>query len=119
MSKKTIIVVDDERDIRETVKTVLETHDYEVITAVDADDCLEKLEDQKPDLILLDIMMPGTPVKEAIKEIKDVKISYLTVVKTSTGEKEELLQQDNVVGFIEKPFDMNELVKKVGEMVEK
>ena len=68
MAKK-IMVVDDEPDIRATVKTVLEKNGYKVVTAVDGDDCLKKLKKEKPDLILMDIMMPGTPVREVVPTI--------------------------------------------------
>jgi two-component system, OmpR family, response regulator VicR len=116
MAKK-IMVVDDEADIRSSVKTILEKEGYEVITAVNGDDCLKKLEKGKPDLILLDIMMPGTPVREIVKKIKDVKISYLSVVRTSEAEKEKLLGQNNIVDFIQKPFDIKDLVKRVKKIV--
>ena len=111
--KKTVMVVDDESDIRSTVKTVLEKNGYEVITAVDGDDCLRKLEKTKPDMILMDIMMPGTPVKEVVGRIKGVKIVYLSVVRTSEAEKEYLLKSKNIADFIQKPFDIDELVQKV------
>ena len=114
---KTIMIVDDEMDIRSTVKTVLEKNGYEVVTAVDGDDCLKKLKKEKVDLILLDIMMPGTPVREVVKKIKDVKIVYLSVVRTSEAEKENLLKSKNIVDFIQKPFDINGLLKKVKELV--
>ena len=117
MAKKIILVVDDEADIRSSVKTILEKEGYEVITAVSGDDCLKKLEKGKPDLILLDIMMPGTPVREVVKKIKDVKISYLSVVRTSEAEKEKLLGQNNIVDFIQKPFDIKDLVKRVKKLV--
>ena len=65
MAKK-IMVVDDEEDIRSTVKSLLEKNRYEVITAINGDDCLQKLAKNKVDLILMDIMMPGTPVKKII-----------------------------------------------------
>ncbi|MBT4805603.1 response regulator [Candidatus Woesearchaeota archaeon] len=117
MAKKIILVVDDEADIRSSVKTILEKEGYEVITAVNGDDCLKKLEKGKPDLILLDIMMPGTPVREIVKKIKDVKISYLSVVRTSEAEKEKLLGQKNIVDFIQKPFDIKDLVKRVKKLV--
>jgi two-component system, OmpR family, response regulator VicR len=117
MAKKIILVVDDEADIRSSVKTILEKEGYEVITAVNGDDCLKKLEKGKPDLILLDIMMPGTPVREVVKKIKNVKISYLSVVRTSEAEKEKLLGQNNIVDFIQKPFDIKDLVKRVKKIV--
>jgi len=107
------MVVDDEPDIRATVKTVLEKNGYGVITAISADDCLKQLEKQKVDLILMDIMMPGTPIREVIPKIKGIKIAYLSVVKTSEAEKEELLKEKNIVGFIQKPFDINGLLRKI------
>ena len=113
---KTIMVVDDEQDNRDTVKALLEQNNYKVVTAVNGDDCLKKLEKQKVDLILLDVMMPGMPVKDVVSKIKDIKIIYLTAVKTSEAEKEELLGSDNVVGFIQKPFDIDKLLKKVQEV---
>ena len=111
--KKTVMVVDDESDIRATVKTVLEKNGYKVITAVNGDDCLKKLEKTKPDMILMDIMMPGTPVRQVVEKIKGVKIVYLSVVRTSEAEKEYLLKSKNISDFIQKPFDIDELVRKV------
>ena len=78
---KTILVVDDEADIRDSVKMILEPNGYKVLTATDGDDCLKILKQKTPDLILLDIMMPGTPVGEVVKKIKDIKIAYMSVVR--------------------------------------
>jgi len=114
---KTIMVVDDEEDIRSTVKTILEKEGYNVITAIDGDDCLKKMTEHKVDLILMDIMMPGTPVREVVKKIKGTKISYLSVVRTSEAEKEDLMKSKNIVDFIQKPFDINELAKRVKKIV--
>jgi two-component system alkaline phosphatase synthesis response regulator PhoP len=114
---KTIMVVDDEPDIRSTVKTVLEQKGYKVITAISGDDCLKQLSKEKPDLILMDVMMPGTPTREVVKKIKDIKVSFLSVVRTSEAEKEELLKQDNIIDFIQKPFDIAELLKRVKKIV--
>ena len=115
-SKKLIMVVDDEPDNITTVKAVLENNGFNVVSAINGDDCLAKLKTIKPDLILMDIMMPGTPVREVVKQIKDIKISYLSVVRTSEAEKEELLGQKNIVDFIQKPFDINELLAKVKKL---
>lgn len=113
--KRIIMVVDDEPDIRDTVKRLLENNGYDVITATDADDCLEKLKKSKPDLVLMDVMMPGTPVSKAVPKIK-TKVAYLSVVRISEAEKEDLLTSKNVVGFIQKPFDIGVLLKKVREL---
>lgn len=109
---KTIMVVDDDDDIRSTVKTVLEKNNYKVVTAISGDDALVKLKKEKPDLILMDIMMPGTPVRDVVPKIKQ-KVAYLSVVRTSEAEKEELMKSKNIVDFIQKPFDIKELVKRV------
>jgi len=91
MAKK-IMVVDDEEDNRTTIKTVLEKEGYEVSLAVSGDDCLKKVQaGEKPDLILMDIMMPGTPVREIIPKLGNIKVVYLSVVRTSEAEKEDLM----------------------------
>lgn len=115
---KTIMVVDDEADIRSTVKTVLEKQGYNVILAFSGDDCLKKLEKgDRPDLILLDIMMPGTPVKDVVSKIKGIKVLYFSAVKMSDEEKRDLEKAGNVVGFMQKPFDINEFIKKVKSLI--
>lgn len=116
-AKKVIMIVDDEEDIRNTVRTLCEANGYETIIAVNGDDCLEKLKTSKPDLILMDIMMPGMPVRDVVKKIKGVKIAFLSVVRTSDAEKEELLTTKNVVDFIQKPFDVKTLLSKIKKLV--
>ena len=117
--QKTIMVVDDEPDIRATVGTILKKNGYQVMTAVNADDCLKKIKaGNNPDLILMDIMMPGTSVREIIPKLpKSIKIVYLSVVRTSEAEREDLLNVGNIVDFIQKPFDVNTLVQKVKRFV--
>lgn len=114
---KKILIVDDEQDVRETVRTVLEKNGYEVIEAKNADEGMKKCCDDKPDLVLLDIMMPGTPVKEAIPKMCKAKIAYLSVVRTSEAEKEDLMKSKNIVDFIQKPFEINDLLKRVKKLV--
>lgn len=111
------MVVDDEPDIQSTVKTILEKNGYTVITANNGDDALKKLAGQNVDLVLLDIMMPGTPVKEVIPKIKRTKIAFLSVVRTTEAEKENLMKSKNVVDFIQKPFDIKDLLKRVKKIV--
>ncbi len=113
---KKILVVDDDGDIRDSVKIILSKNGYKVITAVDGDDGLKKCEKEKPDLVLLDIMMPGTPIREIVPKMKNTKIVYLSVVRVSEAEKENLLSL-NVKGFIQKPFDIKELVKKIKKII--
>ena len=109
---KKILVVDDEPDIRQSVQMILEKNGYEVITAENGDECLEKIK-EKPDLILLDIMMPGTPVSEVVKQIKDIKIAFMSVVRISDARKKGLTSQENIVDFFQKPFNVLDLIDRV------
>jgi DNA-binding response OmpR family regulator len=110
---KKILVVDDEPDIRESVKMILQKNGYNVITAEDGDQCLETVKKETPDLILLDIMMPGTPVSEVVKQIKDIKIAFMSVVRISDARKRGLTSQDNIVDFFQKPFNVTDLIDRV------
>ena len=112
-ASKIILVVDDEPDIRESVKMILEMNGYTVVMAVDGDDCLTKTKEYKPDLILLDIMMPGTPVTEVVKQISDIKIAFMSVVRISDARKRGLCTKDNIVDFFQKPFNVTDLVERV------
>ena len=110
---KTILVVDDETDIRPSVKQILEVNGYTVETAADGDDCLKKLNELAPDLILMDIMMPGTPVGDVVKQITDIKIAFMSVVRISDARKRGLCTQDNIVDFFQKPFNVSDLIDRV------
>lgn len=110
---KTILVVDDEPDVRDSVRTILEMNGYRVFTAVDGDDCLKKLQEVTPDLILLDIMMPGTPVTSVVGHIKNIKIAFMSVVRISDARKKGLCSQDNIVDFFQKPFNVSDLIDRV------
>ncbi len=110
---KTVMVVDDEKDMRETLGSVLKKAGLSVVTAVNGDDCLGKLKKAKPDLILLDIMMPGLSAGSLVEKVGKVKVIYVSVVRLAEAEKEELLKRKNIVAFIEKPFDIDKLVETV------
>ena len=110
---KTILVVDDEPDIRQSVRMILEINGYKVVTAIDGDDCLKKLKEVTPNLILLDIMMPGTPVDEIVKQIKDTKIAFMSVVRISDARRRGLCTQENIVDFFQKPFNVSDLIDRV------
>lgn len=111
--KKKILVVDDEEDIRKSVKMILEVNGYEVSTAIDGDELLNKIKQDIPDLILLDIMMPGPPIQEIIKQITDIKIAFMSVVRISDARKRGLCSQDNIIDFFQKPFNVTDLIDRI------
>lgn len=117
-----IMIVDDEADVVETVKLILESEGYETMFAFNGMECMEKLEKAKPDLILLDIMMQpmnGWQVLRAIKEndkLDKIPISMLTVVPlTADNFKDENLE--NIENYIIKPFSKRSLLEKVKELL--
>ncbi|NJD76469.1 MAG: response regulator [Candidatus Methanoperedens sp.] len=120
MTKK-IMVVDDEPDTVDLVQLVLETEGYEVITAYSGSECLEKLDREKPDAVLLDIMMPEMDGWEVFKRIKkkfkDLPVAMLTVRNQDIDKMLGLhvLKADD---YITKPFGRKDLVERVKKMVE-
>ena len=113
--KKLVMVVDDEQDNIDTVAAILEKMGVETVSASSGDDCLSKVKamKKKPELILLDIMMPGTPVKKIVPKLRSIKIAYLSVVNPFEARREGLMDFDNIVAFIRKPFDAFDLEKKL------
>ncbi|MCW3134757.1 MAG: response regulator [Methanophagales archaeon] len=117
--RKTIMIVDDEPDVLLSVGQILEANNYRTIKAKDGHECLEKLKEEIPDVLLLDIMMPGLTSKEILNAIeKDsrfagIKIIFLTAVHMLEAEEEDLLALKQVVDFIGKPFTMRELLDAI------
>ncbi len=116
------MVVDDESSLIELLKGVLGEEGYEVITAMSGYECLKKLSTVKPDLILLDMMMPGMSGRQVCENIrkdpktKDLKIAFVTVAKFSeTGR--DVLKKMNILDYITKPFDNEDLIKRVKKIV--
>lgn len=117
-----ILLVDDDPDFVEATKTVLESKPYEVIVAKNGDEGLRKAREEKPDLILLDIIMPvedGFTAAEHLK--KDPKLSKIPVIMlTSFSSKGAGTSIPRGRGFsletedyIEKPVSPKELLKRV------
>jgi CheY-like chemotaxis protein len=110
---KTILVVDDEEDNRTTLKGILEKNKYAVMIAEDGASCLQELQKQKPDLIMLDMMMPKMPTRELLAKINGIKIIFVSGVQMSEAEKRELIGKKGVVDFIQKPYDIKDLLQRV------
>ena len=111
---KKIMVVDNEPDIVDLTRTVLEIGGYNVVPVYSGEECLRMLDKEPVDLVLLDIMMPGITVDDVVKQIKDIKIAFMSVVRISDARKRGLTEQDNVVDFFQKPFNVSDLIDRVG-----
>ena len=115
-----IMVVDDESDVVELIKFMLEKDGHQVIPAYNGRECLERVETTKPQLIILDIMMPemdGYTVNNHLQEKEDTK-SIPVIILTAKGQMRDLFELGtNVVAFMEKPFDPRGLRDKIREIV--
>jgi DNA-binding response OmpR family regulator len=111
------MVVDDERDLREMIGILLKKEGYETQTAEDGQDLLNKVEDFQPDLVTLDVMMPGLKTREIIERLKEknpkTKIILLTVIRFSGKEKQEIYEMGNVVDYVKKPFEIDSLLYSI------
>ncbi|MFV9676082.1 MAG: response regulator [Methanosarcinales archaeon] len=116
---KTVMVVDDEPDVLLSVAQILESNNYRTIKAKDGYECLECLKEETPDVLLLDIMMPGLTSKEILARIAEesslsqVKIIFLTAVHSQEAEEGGLLASKQVVDFIEKPFTVRRMLDAI------
>ena len=120
MSKK-IMVVDDEPDTVDLVKLVLETEGFEVMTAYSGRECLRKLKEEKPDGVLLDIMMPEMDGWEVFKKIRDMDENLPVAMLTVRNQDIDKMLGLHVLkanDYITKPFGRKELVERVRKMVE-
>ncbi len=121
--RKKIMVVDDESDLRQLVGWFFKGKDYEVIEAEDGAQALKLVKEKKPDLILLDIMMPGMDgweVSRRIKEdesLRDVPISMLSVL-SAPEEVNKSLEYSHADVHISKPIDFYTLNKAVKRLIE-
>ena len=121
--EKKILVVDDELHLIEMVQMRLEANGYEVITANDGEEGLEKAKSEKPDLILLDVMMPKMDGYEACSLLKnDEQLRKIPVVLFTGKAQEDFEDVGKKAGadaFITKPFDPPELLAKIEELIKK
>ncbi|RME54264.1 response regulator [Candidatus Woesearchaeota archaeon] len=114
-----ILVVDDEKDIRLLLKTILELDGYKVVTVASGRQCLNKLKKENFDLILLDIMMPkmsGFEVQEKIKsdpETKDIPVIMISARSDNLAKAIAKHGKYHVDDYLEKPISKNELLRAV------
>ena len=119
MSKK-IMIVDDEKDIRVSVGQIFEVSGYEVIKAVDGNDCLNKLERGIPDLVILDIMMPGMNGWDVAARIKEnSKWNNIPIVFLTAKGDEMSIGMGGLASeeYVVKPFDVIKLKERVEEIL--
>jgi DNA-binding response OmpR family regulator len=114
---KKILIVDDEEDILNFLELVLREKGYEVVTAGSGHDALTRAQLEKPDLVLLDIMMPQMDGWEVLKllRIDDETASIPVAMLSARTEARDRVQglQEGAIDYICKPFSLQELLGKI------
>ena len=117
MSARKILVVDDEIDLVETLRFPLELEGYNVLVSHDGEDALNQARKEKPDLILLDLMLPkldGYKVCRLLKFDERYKHIPILMLTAKTQEKDKILGMETGADeYITKPFEMDYLIEKV------
>ena len=128
MTKAKILIADDDQDIRESVQAILESRQYDVVTAASRIEGMEKIESEKPDLAILDVMMSswqdGFEMARELRkdpQYKEMPILMMTGVKKETGIDFKSTAGDPVWnpvdGFLDKPVEPDTLIAEVERLL--
>jgi len=120
MSNKTILIVEDEPSVVDLLKFLFEKDGYTTAVACDGEEALTQVTAARPDLILLDLMLPKLDGYSMHKQLQaDEKTANIpTIVLTAKGGMQDMFQfEKNIVAYIEKPFDPKILREKVKEVL--
>lgn len=123
MAKKKILVVDDEPELVKILKIWLEDNNYEVITAGDGAEGLERAKNERPHLTILDVMMPemgGFKTCIKLKESSETRrIPVLMLTSKGGGVDRQLGLNCGADAYLGKPYDLQNLLDKVSELINK
>lgn len=120
MAKAKILLVEDEEVLAEMVKFRLEAADYDVTVANDGESAIENLKEFVPDLLILDMRLPGingTEVCDWIKEQERLKQLPVIIFTASAGEEQKWRSVLKADGFVTKPFEPKQLLDEVGKVL--
>lgn len=114
-----ILIVDDEKDIRRLISHTLGFHGHEVLEAGSGEEAIEKVREAKPDLIVLDIMMPDMDGWDVLRELRKRGLRGKTLVLVLTAKTQEIEYATawrlGVDDYVTKPFDPDELALVISE----
>ncbi|MDB5101066.1 MAG: response receiver CheY associated with MCPs of class [Cyanobacteria bacterium RYN_339] len=117
MTQATILIVDDEPDIRMILETYLQAHGFQTLTAADGIEAVEVGTAQRPDLVLLDVMMPdmsGFQVARLLKDDPTTSAIPVIMLTAKTQQSDRFWGLDSgAVAYIHKPFDLQDVLDQV------
>lgn len=118
--QKRIMIVDDDPDFRELLDILLRKEGFQTSVAENGEEFLKKIDDFQPDLVTLDVMMPGLTTEEILNQLIQKKckpkIILLTVVRYSKETLDDILKKSNIVAYINKPFDLDDFTDTINEL---
>ena len=123
MKNAKVLIADDDQDIRDSLQVILESRQYTVVTAADKEEGMEKIKTEKPDLLILDVMMStwqdGFDMSRELKN--DPELKMLTGIKEETGISFDKTAGDPtwcpVEGFLNKPVEPDILLMEVEKLL--
>jgi excisionase family DNA binding protein len=114
----TVLIVDDDDRLREFVRANLELEGYSVVEGANAEEGLAAVEEQAPDLILLDVMMPGVDGWEMLRRVQERHgVGSIPVIMFSGKVDEADVAARGAQGFIGKPFDPTQLIESTKQLL--
>lgn len=121
-SKRLILLVDDDEHILRSLEIYLKMEEFQVITAAGGREALDILSETRPDLVVLDIMMPevdGFQVLEFIKSKQEIR-TVPVIMLTAKSQDVDVLKgyQEGIASYMTKPFNLNELVDNINLIFE-
>lgn len=119
MTTKSVLVVDDEKNIRQTLAQALVPMGLHVETAVNGEEALQKVRDAEFDLMLLDLKMPGVDGMEVLRSLSDVRPEIRIIIITAYGTVKNAVEAIKLgaLDFIEKPFSPREIRELVNSVL--
>jgi two-component system KDP operon response regulator KdpE len=114
MNAASILVVDDEPQIRRVMRTTLATHGYVIREATTGEEAVEAVRKERPDLILLDVNMPGIGGIEAAREIREMCDAPIIMLTVRNAERDKVVALDaGADDYVVKPFGIEELLARI------
>lgn len=118
---KHVLVVDDDREIVETLKYALTSHGFEVSVATDGNQGVAYAEAKEPDLVILDMMMPrrsGFLVLERLRQFTEIPVPVIMITGNEGARHQEYAEMLGVNDYIHKPFTMDRLIASVNKLLD-
>ncbi|MBN1913950.1 MAG: response regulator [Candidatus Omnitrophica bacterium] len=121
MDKKRILLIEDKLDLAETIKLRLEANNYEVLLAADGKQGLDKVRNERPDLVILDLMLPkieGYQVCRMLKfDKKYKKIPIIILTARAQDSDRQLAEEVGADAYLIKPYEPQVLLTKISELI--